>query len=178
MKVVRPIEFVWCGILYIPGQTEAYLRSEPFVGELIGRLNTFSQVCDEDPTFTLNVVWQGSSQTVRDVTEDGIRFRASCLLCHELEGEHALLKPDTDCVGPRFVQVVVGSIDFLLAASRVLYVEDGWPEALSDDIEEAMSLLTRDKNILCFIRPQISEPLLISPFQSARGVEEYNQYLQ
>ena len=176
--VVRPIEFVWCGILYVPGRSEAYLRSEAFVGELIGKINTFSQVPDSDESFTLDVIWEGYSQTVLNETRDGVRMRACCKRKFELQHEQALLKPDTDCVGPRFLQVVVGDIEFLLAASRELYPEDGWPETLSDDIEESIGLLTTAKNILCFIRPHIPEPFLISMLESPSTPGEHEHYLQ
>ncbi len=178
MKVVRPIEFIWCGILYVPGQTEAYFRSDPFVGDLIGKFDTFSQVCDEDSNFTVDVMWQGSSQTVRDVVEDGIRFRTSCKRRHELGEEQTFLKPNTDCVGPRFVQMVGGDIEFLLAASRELHAEDGWPETLSGDIEEVIDLVTKEKGILCFIRPQIHEPFLLRTALPPTDTDTYKQYVQ
>lgn len=178
MKVVQPIEFIWCGILYVPGQSQAYLRSEPFVGELIGKLNTFSQVCDENSSFTLDIVWQGMSLKVHDETYDGMRVRTSCKYRHELENDEALLKPDADSFGPRFVQVIVGDIDFLLAASRELHAEDGWPSTLSDDIEDAIDLVTREKNILCFLRPQMYEPFLISATALPTDRDTYKQYMQ
>jgi hypothetical protein len=177
MKVVRPIEFIWCGILYIPGRTPAYWGSEPFVGELIGKLNTFSQVKEGAENFTLDVIWQGASDVVRDETREGMRVRGSFKRRHELEGEQALLKPDTDCMGPRFVQVAIGDIEFLLAVAHELRSEDGWPDALADDVEDAIDLLTKEKSILCFIRPQVPEPFLISADFAPLTPEEHEQRL-
>lgn len=172
------MEFLWCGIMYVPGRTNAYLGSEPFIAELIGKLNTFSQVKEGAESFTLDIIKQGSSQTVRDVTDEGIRFRGICLLHHELKKDGAFLKPVTDCFGPRFMQFVIGTIDFLTAAARQLHADDGWPETLSEDIEDSIDLLTTDKNILCFIRPHISEPFLLDTSQAPDLIETYNQYVQ
>lgn len=174
----KPSEFIWCGVHFIQGRSEAYLRSEPFVGELMEKINTFSGVYENDSGFTLDVVWQGRSQIVRDETYDGMRIRGSYKQFRELGDEQVFLKPDTDSLGPQFVQIVVGDIEFLIAASRELLSEDGWPETLSSDIEEAVNFLTADKNILCFIRPHIREPLFISVLKQSAHVGDPDQYWQ
>lgn len=178
MKVVRPSEFVWCGIYFVPGKTDVFLRSEKFISEFIDKLNTFSLVRNSDPSFTLDAVMQGESQIVLDRTTEDARVRACSKRQHELEDEQAFLKPDTDCVGPRFIQMVFGDIEFLLTASRELRSDDGWPSTLSNDIEEVIGLVTMEKNILCFIRPHIFEPFLISMRNQPAGNEEHKQYLQ